>query len=248
MDENLLLSFEDLERTHWWFVVRTRLVLETIARACSCDRARVLEVGCGTGGLLSLLAERYPQAALAGVEPSAGAVAAALRRGCNVDAGMFDRLPRDDSSVDLLLALDVLEHCADDIAAAHEAYRVLAPGAPWVLTVPALPSLWGPHDEANAHHRRYTRKTLSTVLKQAGFEIERVTYFNTLLLPVGYLSRWVARLTGSRAALGVNTPVAPVNAVMRAIFSAELPILRHTDMPIGMSLLAVVRKPEEARP
>lgn len=242
MDESLLLSFADLEERHWWFVVRRRIVEDAIAAAFDQSSASVVEVGCGTGGFSKRLAATHPDWRVRGVEPSEQAASVAETRGCDVCLGTFERLPSQDSDVDLVIALDVLEHCEDDAHAAREAARVLKPGGKFVLTVPALPSLWSSHDEDNRHFRRYTNSTLSAALRQAGLTVERMTYFNSFLLPAGYASRVLARATGSKKALGVELPAAPVNSVMKAIFSAEAALVSRVDLPLGMSLLAVCSK------
>ena len=243
MDESLLLSFENLEERHWWFVVRRRIVLDEILKRVG-HSPTVLEVGCGTGGLLRAIGGLLPHArVLKGIEPNEAAVRQATALGCDVTSGTFEHLVRDNGSVDLLVALDVLEHCEDDVAAGCEAARVLAPGGVFILTVPALMSLWGPHDERNAHHRRYTARSLRRALTAAGLRVERVTYFNTLLLPVGYVTRVIARLTHLDAAAGVELPPAPLNALLKGTFSLERPWLRRFGLPIGMSLLAVATAP-----
>lgn len=245
MDEGLLLSFERFEREHWWFVVRRRIVLDAVAACAPTECAHILEVGCGTGGLLRELRRVIPHAQLSGVEPSTGAAAVARRFGCTVHEAVFENLPAEQESVDLLLALDVLEHCPDDRIAAAEAYRVLRPGGLFIATVPALPALWGPHDEINEHQRRYMRTTLRRPLEQAGLVIDRVTYFNTLLLPIGYAGRALARLTRSTRGTGVELPSRALNVTLRGIFGLEVPMLRHVNLPVGMSLLCIARKPTE---
>jgi SAM-dependent methyltransferase len=244
MDEHLLLSFADLERSHWWFTVRRRIVSEAVGALGVSGSLSILEVGCGVGGMLGELRTRFPEARVCGVEPNDAAAAIARGYGCPVDRGTFEHLPAADASVDLLVALDVLEHCEDDSQALAEAHRVLVPGAPLVLTVPALPSLWSQHDDDNRHFRRYTKRTLRDAIADSGLVIERITYFNGLLLPVAYPARHLARVTGWRKALGVGRPPSPLNALLKAIFSVERVLLRHTDLPTGMSLLAIVRKPE----
>ncbi|MHB1342382.1 MAG: class I SAM-dependent methyltransferase [Coriobacteriia bacterium] len=244
MDESLLLSFENLEERHWWFVVRRRIVLDEILKRVHDSAPAVLEVGCGSGGLLRALGGLLPHAtALTGVEPNEAAAHQATSLGCDVTTGTFEHLPHDDDSVDLLIALDVLEHCEDDVAAAVEAVRVLAPGGVFVLTVPALMSLWGPHDELNAHHRRYTARSLREALTSAGLTVDRITYFNTVLLPIGYITRIIARITRSHAVAGVDVPPAALNAMLQGAFSLERPWLRRFGLPIGMSLLAVATVP-----
>ncbi len=242
MDEALLAKIGEVERDHWWFVVRRAIVLQSLEALDLPPDARVVEVGCGTGGTLAELRARHPGWRCLGVEPSAGACQVARGRGCDVVQAALPDLPLPSAAAECAVALDVLEHCEDDVAAASEMARVLADGGRLVATVPALPSLWSVHDVDNAHFRRYTRRTLASALEGAGFAIERLTYFNTLLLPLGYASRWVSRLTGSRKPLGVDLPPRPVNEVLRAVFGLEAVALRHADLPVGMSLLAIARK------
>lgn len=246
MDQDLLLSFDRLEEAHWWFTVRRRIILELAEKWAPQPTGSILEVGCGTGGTLRELHALFPDASARGVEPSAEAAAAARRKGSIVTVGSFDRLPVEAGSVDLLLALDVLEHVDDDLAALAEASRALRPGGRLIVTVPALPSLWGIHDELNEHRCRYVRAQLRTALEAAGFTVERLTYFNCYLLPVGYAERWTARALRLKSSPGVSLPPAPANAALRGIFGAEANMLRTHDMPAGMSLLAVATRPERS--
>lgn len=240
MDEALLLSFAELEESHWWFLVRRSLVLDQALRWAPRPAAWLLEVGCGTGATLRGLVPLFPGSRVTGVEPSAAAVRVAVAAGCDVVPGSFERLPVAAGSVDVLLALDVLEHLDDDAAGLAEAARALRPGGRLLITVPALPALWGPHDELNHHRRRYTRAMLRDRVVIAGFRVERVTYFNTLLLPLAWWERTTARRR-HRPAL-VTQPAAFVNAVLRRIFALERPLLRRVDLPIGLSLLLVASR------
>ncbi len=239
MDEELLLRFEKLEEEHWWFVVRRHLVLDWVARYAPKPLTRVVEVGCGTGGNLQALSQLFDGAEVLGVEPVESAVSVSRSRDCQVVAGSFEHLPAADASADMLVALDVIEHLEDDIAGLTEARRVLRAGGRLLLTVPALPLLWGPHDEANAHWRRYTRSTLVAAVEKAGFSVDRVSYFNTFLLPLGVVERTITRLLRLKWTPGVNLPSRPINAIMRAIFSLEIPILRRSNLPLGMSLMLI---------
>ncbi|MDZ4166929.1 MAG: methyltransferase domain-containing protein [Coriobacteriia bacterium] len=244
MDQTLLLSFSEIENAHWWFSVRRKIVEQAIPSDIP-ETTRVLEVGCGTVYFLKRLTERFPHATVTGVEPSEAAVLVARERGCSVSCGTLEAIPSDmNAPADLLVALDVLEHCEDDGAALRGAAAAMAPGARLVMTVPALPSLWSTHDEANHHYRRYTARQLTEVLESAGFQISRVTYFNLLLLPVGYATRLIERLTRTRALTGVEMPARWLNTLLARVFSLEVPLLRRMDLPLGMSLLAVARKPE----
>lgn len=240
MDEALLLSFAELEQTHWWFLVRRSLVLEQARRWAPRPAARLLEVGCGTGATMRGLSSQFPGSKVTGVEPVTSVLRVATAAGCDVVQGSFEQLPVAAGGVDMLLALDVLEHLDDDAAGLAEAARVLRPGGRLLVTVPALPSLWGPHDELNRHRRRYTRAMLRDRVVTAGFRVEHVTYFNTLLLPLAWLERTTARLRQRPAAVRQPAPI--VNAALRRIFALELPLLRVTELPIGLSLLLVASR------
>jgi len=247
MDESLLLSFAQVEHSHWWFLTRRRIVDEAIGTDIP-PCARILEVGCGTGSFLQHLARRFPDATITGIEPSKTAAKTARSCGGTVTCGTFETIPSSlDESVDLLVTLDVIEHCQDDSEALRNAMSVMSPGARLVLTVPAMPSLWSPHDEANHHLRRYTAGDPAGALHSAGFLVERLTHFNTLLLPLGYVTRTISRLTGSHALSGTGMPHRWVNAALTALFSLEVHMLRRFDLPLGMSLLAVAHKPEASR-
>jgi SAM-dependent methyltransferase len=202
----------------------------------------VLEVGCGSGGFLARLRDLLPGARLRGIEPNDAARTQAEKRGAVVEPGTFEHLPVDDHAVDIVFALDVLEHCGDDAAALAEARRVLRPGGLLIVTVPALPALWSRWDDVNAHRRRYLREGLADLARGAGFEVTRTTYFNMLLLPIGWAVRKLSRPSGGQPPPGADLPPRPVNALLALVFGLERRFLRHAGLPIGMSLLLVARR------
>ena len=245
MDQALLLRFAELEERHWWFVVRRRLVMETVRRWAPDGLTHIVEVGCGTGGTLCALAAAYPSSTVLGIDPSRQALALARDRGCAAVAGQFEDLPLATGSADLLLGLDVIEHVHDDRRALAAARRALRPGGRLVLTVPSLPRLWGPHDEINGHRRRYRRLELAQRILHADLRLERLTYFNTLLLPLGVVERALGRRFGGAASIGLQMPPRPLNAALRTVFELEAPVLRRRDLPLGMSLLAIATRPPD---
>ncbi len=240
MDEALLLSFAQVERAHWWFVVRRRLVLEQARRWAPPHLEEILEVGSGTGATLRDLGACFPGVTVRGVEPSPAARQVAAAAGSQVVAGSFEQLPIATDTIDMLLALDVLEHLDDDSVGLLEAARVLRPGGRLILTLPALPALWGPHDDLNGHRRRYSRAAVRERTLAAGFGIERLTSFNTVLLPLAVGERSVARLRGRVSP--VTEPAPLVNEILLRAFALELHVLRKTDLPIGLSLLLVATR------
>lgn len=243
MEPLLLRQHLELEERHWWFVGRRRIVLSMLERHLPHDKnLDILDAGCGGGATLESLG-RYGSAT--GLELEEEAVDYARGRSRNVTQGSIEELPFADGSFGLTLALDVIEHVPDDLAALRELYRVLRPGGSLLVTVPALRLLWSAHDEANGHYRRYTVDGLRRRFEEAGFEVVTATYFNTLLFPAVLAVRMLGRLRSKGAASDVSEVSKPVNDALTGIFSLEKSLLGRSRLPVGVSALCFARKPEE---
>jgi len=239
-----------LEDTYWWFVARRWLVRDllsnyrpTMSRQ-GVSRPRILDVGCGTGATLELLAE-VGQAV--GLDSSRDALRYSRRRGKHrLLLGRGEALPVAEESFDIITALDLLEHIPDDAAAVREFARVLRPGGILLVTVPALPWLWSEHDEALDHLRRYTRKRLQGVLKSAGLRVERLSpLIALLLLPIAAL-RMLQRLLPKKKSQPETAFIIPprlVNWLLIGLLWFENRWALRWNLLVGVSLMAVARKP-----
>lgn len=105
---------------------------------------QVLDIGSGTGGIAVWLARAKPTLTLSLVEPSAAGREIAHRdRPADVadritdHAGIAAALPFPDATFDAAYSSHVFEHIADHTPALTEIRRVLKPGAPLLLLVPA---------------------------------------------------------------------------------------------------------------
>ncbi len=221
---------------HWWFHGR-RVILERLLDGLGLPPgARILDAGCGTGANTPVLS-RY--GAVIGVDLAPAALAG--ERDHAPIRARFHHLPFSDRAFDLVAALDVLEHLDDDVAAAAELRRVLAPAGRAVIFVPALSLLWGLQDEISEHRRRYTARTLRRTLERAGFHLERLSYFNTALFPAVLAGRLAMRTGLWRPDVtSENELTSPtINRVLGRLFAAEAPIVSRLDLPVGVSLLAL---------
>lgn len=241
MDRAIFAAMRDAEAAHWWFAGRRRILASVLERLPPAPGPRVLDAGAGFGGNVPLL-ERH--GIVIALEPDGDAAQGAATRAPAVRALFAPHLPFATASFGLVGLFDVLEHVPDDAAAAAEIARVLQPGGRLVLTVPAHPWLFGPHDVAHHHHRRYTRAGLQRVLGEAGLVVERCTFFNALLFPAAVMARAAARLRGD-AKVSTTLVPPPGNALLARLFGAERHLLRHLDLPTGLSLLAVARRPTD---
>lgn len=223
---------------HWWYVAR-REVLERLIRQCIAPpaNARVIEVGCGTGHNLAMLA-RFGTVEAVEIDPHARAIA--RDRGASViDARLPELGGVTRGAYDLVASLDVVEHVEDDVGALRALGSLLAPGGRLLVTVPAYPWLWSAHDIANHHKRRYTATTLAAAATAAGLRVERIGYFNMLLLPLVLAARVAGRLTG-REGSDDAMPSPPVNRLLKAIFGLERYWIGRVAMPAGVSIAAVL--------
>ena len=206
----------------------------------------VVEVGCGGGQLLGELPQRYPMRTVVGVDLHPVALAYArdfLRPTVSLSQAALPHLPWQAHAVALLLALDVFDQQGVELAAAlTESYRVLRADGALVLRVSAHPRLYGAHDRAFHTGQRYTRRQVQDALEHAGFAIQRLTYANALLSPPVAAMRLAQRwgVLGWQAATYQQRGFHHVAAWL---LRQEATWLKHTDLPWGLSLCAVARKP-----
>lgn len=85
-----------------------------------------------------------------------------------------------DGAYDLIYSLNVLEHIEDHVGVLSELHKKLKPGGTLFLYVPAFPSLYTEFDAMLGHFRRYKKEDLTSVLKESGYTILDMRYYDTL--------------------------------------------------------------------
>lgn len=249
----------DHEDRHWWYRGRRRIVCDELAQLPSGPGVDVLDAGCGSGRLLDELTD-YGH--VAGLDLNPDSVEIARSRGHeDVRQGPVEDMPWPDETFDLIVTLDMVEHTADDRVTLRELRRVTKDGGQLLMTVPALQALWSSHDVFNNHYRRYDRQVMRALAADTGWTIERMTYFNSLLLPPAAAVRLLRRrrhraaIEHGKAAANGNgngdeyasdvelTPswLSPALELPLRIEAAWLRGARRT-LPAGLSLLSVLRR------
>lgn len=245
----LLAATARAETTHFWFRGFRHFVTPMLEQAAAGRRdLRIADCGAGTGHNLRLL-ERFGRPV--GVELTPEGAAFAHGRGeRRMAVGDVTALPLASGSIDLATSFDVL-YCLPDAAeraALGEMFRVLVPGGRAVINVAAMPALRGEHSELTHEVRRYTRGGLRASIERAGFRVVRITHTNAVTLPLVAGARALQRrgiLRGDgRASRDLQTPAAPLNAMLTAALVLEAAIVRGIDLPMGSSLLALAEKPQ----
>jgi SAM-dependent methyltransferase len=232
-----------LEDNYWWFEGSMRFILCALYDIPVRETSRILDAGCGTGGLLRRLAHRKAW----GVEIASEGIGFCRQRGLdNVLQASITELPFQASSFDVVLSMDVLVHqwVPDDVGALREIHRVLVPGGFILLQVAAFRALWSAHDVATLTRHRYTRDELAEKVKCAGFDIVRITYRNTLLSPLAVLVKLLRRPRANTATKS-DLVVLPrlVNQGLFLLLAFENYVARRVNLPIGVSIFCVARKP-----
>lgn len=234
-----------LEATMWWYrALHAGLIGRLAALPAG---ARLLDAGCGTGGLLARLSTMRPDLQLSGLEYDAEAAAlAGEKTGLAVQVGSINAMPYAEGSFDGVVSADVLCHAGVDQAAAlAELHRVLKPGGLLLLNLPAYQWMASAHDAHVHNARRYTASSARALLRQAGFAAVRSGYWNSLLFPLMLLHRLLSQGGGNGQAKGSD--VRPFPAWQDRLFFAVTAVERRLArlgfaLPFGGSVWVEARK------
>ncbi|HEX2151425.1 MAG TPA: class I SAM-dependent methyltransferase [Stellaceae bacterium] len=234
----------------WWFAaLHANLGLLYGRMGGRAAGRKLLDAGCGTGGLLARLSSAVPDRAA----PDGGMVGldadrfacerARAKSGRPVCAGSVNALPFADGAFDAIVSADVLCHRnVDEGAALAEFHRVLCEQGVLILNLPAYSWLMSGHDKAVATVRRYTRRRVVRLLESAGFGLLFASYWNTILFPVMVATRKLLP-DGAGATSDVKLYPAPVEILCRAATKLEHALLRRgVRFPFGGSVIAVAAK------
>lgn len=243
-DANFFPQIAALEAKHFWFRSRNNLINWAL-QSYFPNAKQFLEIGCGTGFVLSGIEQANPHLTLSASEIFTTGLSVAAERVANVELFQMDarQIPFD-AEFDVIGAFDVLEHIQEDTDVLAQMYQATRSGGGVIITVPQHPWLWSQFDETGHHVRRYRASELQRKVRQAGFQVVHTTSFVSLLLPLLLLSRLrpaqpqrtydvMAELKISR---WLNTTLENILTLERQLIQAGL------RFPAGGSLLLVARK------
>lgn len=245
MEEAAYRQFVELEERHFWFLGRRAIFAHLLERQLDGRRdLRILDVGCGAGGMLEMLA-RYGE--VTGIDTSPELIDFCHERGFErTRVGSAYEPPVEPGSIDLLTMFDTLEHIPDDRLALDRSRTALAPGGMLFASVPAYQFLYANNDRVAHHQRRYTARRLKRALLEAGLAPVKVTYFNSILfpviLPVVLMKKVHERLVdpGDRTNLS-HEPHPVLNRALAATMASERRVLARYNLPFGHSIIAIAR-------
>jgi SAM-dependent methyltransferase len=238
MERVVYQQMAELDDRHWWYCARRKVLAELIRReARPPANAAILEIGCGTGHNLAMLAEFGH---VDGLELDDEARALSEKRlGRKVMSAPLPELAGvPEGHYDLIGAFDVVEHIEDDAAALASIATKLKAGGKFVMAVPAHQWMWSAHDVVNHHKRRYSKRALRRLIESSPMKLNKIGYFNSLLFPLAIAERAASKIGGKQDA-DVKLPAPPLNAALEAVFAAERYLVGRLPLPPGLSLFAV---------
>jgi SAM-dependent methyltransferase len=241
---HIFAELADLEARNFWFRNRNRLIIWAIKRYFA-SAQNLLEIGCGTGFVLSGIERALPQLSLFGSEVYSAGLAVAAQRLQSATFFQMDarRIPFE-KEFDVIGAFDVLEHIEEDEAVLDQMHQAVSPDGGIILTVPQHAFLWSRADEYACHIRRYKARDLKNKVTKAGFAIERVTSFVSCLLPAAMLSRFIQQKQKTEYDPMAELKISGVpNVILEGSLAIEQVFIRlGLNLPFGVSLMVIARR------
>ena len=235
-----------LEINNFWFVSRNNLIRWLAKKHCP-EKGTYLEVGCGTGFVLQMLHKLFPKWSVFATEAQPEGIQFAKKRvsesviffQMNACAIPFK------NEFDVIGAFDVIEHISDDVTAIEQIYEALKPNGVFVVSVPQHMFLWSQYDEIGCHFRRYSALEIENKLKDAGFNVIASTSFNSLLLPLMMLSRYLNK-NKSKEQIDVLEELKVsrwINYLLSGALKLELLLIKiGLNLPLGGSRIVIAKK------
>ena len=232
-----------VEDRHWWHAVLRSQVEHALAGWLS-PRGRLLDAGCGSGGMLEFLRERLSNVNMAGIDVAEQAVRHCHERGLHtVQNATVEALPFADAAFDAVLSLDVLYHAkVDQERALAEMGRVLRQNGLLVLNLPAFARLRGAHDVVVSTARRYAASEVRLLLEHSGFTVEMIHYWNAWLFVPLLVWRRLSRLKKNNVSSDLKLNPAWMNPLLAGIGRVDAELCRELRLPFGSSVFALARK------
>lgn len=235
-------TYRKVEASHWWFVVRRGIISDLISEYKINFKSKILDVGCNYGYFVGELQKQGFRESF-GTDISKEAIDYGKKEMINnLSISFADKLIFPDNNFDLTMALDVIEHIENDQIAIKEIARVTKQGGHFFVMVPAYMFLWSLQDDVAKHYRRYSKKTLAESMENSGFEIIRMTYFNSFLFLPIVLIRKIERFTKTNRSSDFDLNNRFTNIILKIIFGLERPLLKLINFPFGVSILMVAKK------
>jgi len=256
MDYRDYILQSDETGLHFWYAARLKLIDILLKKTLinQTDARSILDIGCGTGTELDLLAGYGRVIAL---DINQTALKIARQKNYRTISADIEKLSLPENSYDAVCCFDSLEHLTDEQKVLNNIFRSLKDDGYLLFTVPAFQFLFSTHDLALQHHRRYSQHELKEKLTTADFNIITIGYWNSILFPLEALVRLSNKFSArGGSAFGGNKsnkkssyqsdakPINPLlNKILFSVLNLENKIINYgIKLPFGLTIYGIARK------
>jgi len=215
----------------------------------------ILEIGTSSGYLLREIKTLVPQSVLIGSDCIPEPLEKIAQNRRDIPLIQFDLVncPLPDKSVDVVIALNVLEHIQDDIAALKQIYRILKPGGYAIIEVPANQELYDFYDEQLKHFRRYNLRDLCNMALNSHFVIVNATHLGFFLFPFfSFIKKRNKRLSNSSESQKKNLVKKQIalggkiiHSMLDSLMNFEILIGKKINFPFGIRCCILLQRAEQ---
>lgn len=250
MNKSYVQRYVQLERNHWWFLVRKKILLSLLHKNLPGKQLKILNIG-AAGGATSEWLTVFGD--VQSVENDPYFLDHLNSLDIKVTKADITQLPFEDDSFDLVCGFDVLEHVEAHDSALKELHRVCKVDGHICITVPAFQQLWSHHDEVNGHFRRYRMGELNSLIQKCiAVQLKAWTYFNTILfIPILLTRKFqrkpTARIEKQQSDFETYQKGSIINKILYNLFSLELGLLKYWRLPFGVSLFCFLQKKQSIK-
>lgn len=241
MEPQEYLRMFDIEDNHWWYTSLHQYLLTTLQSYSFPDEVKILDAGCGTGGLSN---KARSMGDITSIDYSGLAVQLARNRNLNLVQASLNSLPLLDNYYDAAMCISVLDQrSVDKEIALNELRRVLKPNGALLLVVSAYKSLYSHHDHVVNTKERFSYKEVTRLVEQQGFKLMRTNYVFSFLFPLFLVKRIIERVIPAKFAISdLSQPIEPINQLLKHICLTEWKTAKHFPLPFGSSIFILAQK------
>lgn len=244
MDYNDYVSQNKSDKLHFWYKARLVLIDNLLKKISDADDNLILDVGCGTGTELDIL-KKYGK--VIALDVNENSLKLAKNNNCQTICMDIENHSLKSDTYDIVCCFDVLEHLKKDEQVLKNISNSLKNGGHFIFTVPAYQLIFGPHDKALGHFRRYNKSEIREKLRKANFKIICLGYWNFIFLPLLAILRILKRVVSNfsrnasfKTELKNNNYL--VNKIMFSVLKFEANLANKVNVPFGLSIFGIVKK------
>ena len=246
MNEEEFIQMDEGGVGDWWYDARRIMLERELSSTPLKSGAKILDLAAACGGNFDICSQ-YGK--VIGLDISWSSIEYCKKnKNVTLVQANAEILPFAKESIDIVVALDVLEHLEDDSCSMREIQRILKKDTgKLIFNTPAFMALFSGHDIAFHHYRRYQTSDLRKKLEAAKLRIDFITYWSFFIFPLVFIFRKLEDFfqkprEQAQSNFHLKMPRF-VESILRFLSKIELKLIkRKTFFPFGVSIFGVASK------